>query len=262
MKPKRIIQGAIRAVHKFALSRQLPDQLGIYFHALSPEDHPKFKQVVEYFIEQGYAAVGPTGFFESSGRRLFLSFDDNFRSWHDLLPLLDELDVVATFYTNSGVFQDASTAEERRAYFDRLNYHGERITLTTSQLREIRAAGNVIGAHTHRHFDLGALPVDQAKKEIITSKKALEDVLGEEVSDFSFPFGMRRNFSEELRTFCLASGFQTVADATPGMQYAGQRKQQIHRSVWHFEKDFDYNLQNVLIDGSMFEKRTGRSAVG
>ena len=262
MKPKKLIQEFVRSGHKLVLTKPLPEQVAIYFHALDPSEHRAFRDAILYFQSQGFRSVDAREFVDGTGSRLFLSFDDNYRSWRDLMPLMGDLGVTATFYTNSGVFRDRSSDTDRTAYFDRLNYHGERITLTTEQLREIRAAGHTIGAHTHLHFDLGSISEDEARREIELSKTVLEEILGEQVPDFSFPFGMRRNFSAGLRRYCLDIGFETVADATPGMQFAGQKKSQIHRSVWHFEDDFDYNLQNVLIDGSFFERITGRSAVG
>ncbi len=262
MRPKRLVQAIIRGGHRVLLNKGLPDQIGIYFHALSSEEHGDLITVISHFLRLGYRCVPPREFVDGNGKRLFISFDDNYRSWHDLIPVLEQLAVSATFYTNSGVFSDTSSQNIQAEYFNRLNYHGERITLSTTQLVDLASAGHSIGAHTHLHYDLGSIPFKQAADEILRSKSVLEEITGQSVVDFSFPFGMRRNFSTELRQFCLANGFETVADATPGMQHAGQSKSQIHRSVWHFEKPFDYNLMNTMIDGSWFERVTGRSGVG
>ena len=70
---------------------------------------------------------------------------------------------------------------------------------------------------------LAALPAAEARKDIRTSKQLLEDLLGEEVTHFSYPYGMRRHFTENLRGFCRDIGFHTIANAIPGMQFVARR---------------------------------------
>jgi hypothetical protein len=73
---------------------------------------------------------------------------------------------------------------------------------------------------------------------------------------------MRRHFNRELRAYCQLIGFRTIANAIPCMQYAPSRPEALHRSVWHLEQPFEFNLANVCVDGRMFQTLTGRSAVG
>jgi len=82
------------------------------------------------------------------------------------------------------------------------------------------------------------------------------------VADFSYPFGLRKHFSSELRRYCHAVGFETVANAIPAMQFAISQADSIHRSPWFFEYPFNYNLDNICVDGRLFERLTARSAVG
>jgi peptidoglycan/xylan/chitin deacetylase (PgdA/CDA1 family) len=135
-------------------------------------------------------------------------------------------------------------------------------TLSTAELREIAAAGHTIGAHTHTHPVLTALPLAEAQTEIRICQEELGSILGRVPEHFAYPFGMRRHFSRPLRNYCRSIGFKTVANAIPGMQYARSQPDSLHRSVWFLERPLAFNLENVCVDGRLFTSLTGRSAVG
>ena len=255
-------QKVIRRLHIEWLSKPRPVRLAIYMHEVEGRMWPAFREMIEQFQGAGYRFVGPNEFLEGQGRRAFLSFDDNYRSFWTVLPLLEELGVVATFYVNTCVFRDRASEAEINAYFDRLHFLGERVPLSVQELCEIAAAGHVVGAHGHSHRALAALRPTEARAEIAISKRLLEDLIAQEVAHFSYPYGMRRHFSEDLRAFCRSIGFRTIANAIPGMQFARQRDGQIQRSVWRLDDPLQVNLDNLRTDGRLFECFTGRSAVG
>lgn len=259
---KRGLQGLIRKVHSVLLQRPLPDQLGIYFHALEHCQWDAFSDCVGFFRDQGYAFVDPQGLFQGGPqRRAFLSFDDNYRNWHQALDLFARLDVTVTFYVNSLPFRDLADSTAIEAYFDRLDYRGDRTPLSTNELCEISAAGHVVACHGHSHRNLNALPSDQRGPEIQGSKRILEDILGVSVEHFSYPFGMRRHFNEDLRRYCLEQGFKTVSNAIPAQQFKPQSPEKINRSSWDLDRDLTHNVTNIGIDGRLFEALTGRSPI-
>lgn len=259
---KTALQTGIRSLHALACDRGLPDRLGIYLHSLSPELYGAFREMADALREAGYRFVGPADFIDHGpGKRAFVSFDDNYRAWHRALPLFDELDLRATFYVNTCCFRDRADAAARSAYFDRLRFEGERETLSTGELREMAAAGHTIGAHTHAHHCLTALAHEEACCEIRTSKDVLEDLLGAPVVDFSYPYGMRRHFNEALREYCRSIGLTRIANGIPGMLHAEQRPEALHRTGWDLGRSLRHNLTTLSIDGRLFERLTGRSAV-
>lgn len=255
-------QSIIRRVHLELLSRPLPSRLAIYFHDVEPELRPAFRKMVEYLRSLEYRFVGPDAFLEAGDRVVFLSFDDNYRSWCEALPFFAELGLSATFYVNTCAFRDRARPGEIEAYFNRLHSQGQRISLSVAELRAIASAGHVVGAHGHSHRILSALPAAEAREDIAVSKRLLEDLLGEEVAHFSYPYGMRRHFNADLRAFCRSIGFRTVSNAIPGMQFARQRADEIQRSIWRLNVPIDVNLENLCADGRLFERLTGRSALG
>lgn len=258
----RIAQTAIMNIHRRWLSRPLPDRVAIYFHAVKPRQDKSFRRCIEFFLENGYAFVDAAGLCAPGfSKRIFLSFDDNFQSWCRLLDTLENLGVSVTFFVNTLPLRDIASPETTEAFFNRINYHGERVALSVGELLAIAEAGHVIGCHSHSHFVLSHLDRDSAEAEISGSKRILEALLKRPVVDFAYPFGMRRHFSNGLIRFCIESGFRTISTAISGLLYAEPRPTLIHRSSWDLDADLSYNLERLCIDGRFFERLTGRSAV-
>lgn len=255
----------IRQGHIRFASRDLPTQLAIYFHELDGHQIPAFRETLTYFSDQGYRFASPQEFVSSGmeEKLLFVSFDDNFKGWHEALGTMQTCDATATFYVNSGVFRDAASAQAISGFFDRIRYFGDRQTLSRDELCEISAQGHTIGCHTHTHPMLSLLPQTAWDDEILASKQALEDILGRAVDDFSFPFGMRRHFSPALRKYCSDIGFKTIATGISGQQHMTRIDPlEIHRSGWKFDLTLADNIANLKVDSRLYARLSGRSAVG
>jgi len=76
------------------------------------------------------------------------------------------------------------------------------------ELRRIRDAGMEVGSHGISHRSLSRIPIEQAKREILESKRELTDRLGRECRYFSFPFGSPYDYNDELIDFVRASGYR------------------------------------------------------
>jgi peptidoglycan/xylan/chitin deacetylase (PgdA/CDA1 family) len=258
-----IIQEGLRAFHVTLLNRGLRNHLAIYMHSLDRGDARRFREFAANFRELGYQFVGPDRFLQvDGGKCVYLSFDDNYRQWYECADLLSETGITATFYVNTSVLRDRTSQTEIADYYDRINHQGERVPLSTQELLALATAGHTIGSHTRSHRVLTALEPTEAREEIWSGKKELEDILGRPVEHFSYPFGMRRHFSKELRSYCLRIGFRTIANAIPAMQHAKQSSREIQRSSWRLDRTLAWNLEDLRADGRLFTKFTGRSAVG
>lgn len=262
---QKLIQQSVRAVHRSVFRRSLPNKLSLYLHSTAGwEQH--LDELLCFLGERGYAFTGPGEFLTAVGNTCFLSFDDNYRSWLRTLPIFERYQVHATFYVNSWPFRDRVSETDMRHYIKNCGLTNvvseQETTLSTVELREIAAAGHTIGAHTHTHPVLTALPQDTAREEIRICKEELASLLDRSPEHFAYPFGMRRHFSRSLRIYCRSIGFTTIANAIPCMQYAQSRLDSLHRSVWFLQQPLAFNLDNVCIDGRLFSFLTGRSAVG
>jgi peptidoglycan/xylan/chitin deacetylase (PgdA/CDA1 family) len=262
---RRAVRSTLRAVHAALLTKPLPDDLAIYFHELEPRHWAEFRDAIAALLAMGYRPVTPDGLIapRSGGKRLFVSFDDNFRNWHRALPLLSELRLTVTFYVNTLPFRDAASAAEVGAYFDRLGMSRDRHTLRRAELAELHAGGHTIGCHSHSHYVLARLPRSAWAAEIEGSRRVLEDITGAAVEHFAWPYGMRRHFSAALRAYCREIGFKTIANAIPGcQQVAGADPMNIFRTDWRLGQPLAHNLTNLRVDGRAYAALLGRSAIG
>ncbi|MBB4304786.1 peptidoglycan/xylan/chitin deacetylase (PgdA/CDA1 family) [Rhodobium orientis] len=262
---KQLVLSTLRAVHVPFQMRELPERVAIYFHDLEPTQFGKFSEAVGHFLDHGYRTVTAGEYTDpgASGKLLFVSFDDNFQSWHRALRPLDRLGATATFYVNTGVMRDEASASDIAAYFGRIRYQGASPTLSRQELKEIHDAGHAIGCHTHTHRRLPQIDRGEWANEIDRSKAYLEDFFGDEVVDFSYPYGMRRHFSESLKAYCSNIGFRTIATAISGLQLRSFRDPlTLHRTGWKFENSLERNLEDLRINGSLYAALTGRSLTG
>ena len=107
-----------------------------------------------------------------------VSFDDGLHDNHEqALPILRELGVPGTVYVSTGLIGQPNPwiAEGSRM-------------MTADELLDLRDAGWELGAHTVTHPDLSVLDLDDCLREIGDSRAALEELTGEPVRTFAYPF--------------------------------------------------------------------------
>ena len=81
-------------------------------------------------------------------------------------------------------------------------------TLTTAELTKLAQSEFIdIGAHTVTHPFLSVMSKDHQSAEIVGSRKKLENIIGNRVDTFSYPYG---NFSAETVGIDAAAGFVTA----------------------------------------------------
>lgn len=99
-----------------------------------------------------------------------ITFDDGWLSTYtNGLPVLDELDIKATFYVLSDSFTD-------------MQY------MSIDQVKSLRDRHHEIGSHTVSHPHLTSLDQENLDYEIVSSKKQLESKIGP-VDGFASPYG-------------------------------------------------------------------------
>jgi len=257
----RSVRRAIRWLHVKFASPGVPERVGLYLHELERSDWDSFQEMVEFFRRQDYSFATVEQYLDTDGgRKVLLSFDDNYRSWFEALDLFDQMDVKGIFYVNSLPLLERTIPEELDAYYDRLGFTGDRTPLRVEELREVAARGHTVGCHTHSHPVLADLNFGDACQEIRRSAELLSDVLAQDVRHFAYPYGMRRHFSEDLRQFCRHQRL-TVANGIPAMLHVRPIAQAIQRSPWLISESLKYNVANLCVAGHWFAAATGLSAV-
>ncbi len=131
------------------------------------------------------AAAGRSGRVDDlPDRAVVLTFDDSFADFaSEALPALQERRMVAT------VFVPTAFIGRRAGWLDDIG-EGHRTHLDESYLRAVHAAGIEFGAHSHTHPQLDRLrSPEHLTYEVLRPRQDLEDVLGDRVTTFAYPFG-------------------------------------------------------------------------
>ena len=136
-------------------------------------------------------------------RTLAITFDDGYKDIYEYaFPILKEYNLPATVFI--------IVNEVGREQNDRLNWE---------EIRQMQASGLItIGSHT-----LGPQPLIDIKSEeglrrqIIASKKLLEDKLGKEVYAFSYPEG---RFNAHIRDLVMEAGYKVAVSTSPGKKFS------------------------------------------
>jgi peptidoglycan/xylan/chitin deacetylase (PgdA/CDA1 family) len=118
-----------------------------------------------------------------------LSFDDgNVSDIEVALPALLERGLSATFFALAGRLDDASS----------LNAH---------DLRDLRAAGMVIGSHGWRHISWRGLGPRDEQRELVEARSVLEEACGADVTTAALPLG---RYDRAVLSSLRRRGYQTV----------------------------------------------------
>ena len=125
-----------------------------------------------------------------------LTFDDGLAdNLHTLVPLLDELQAVATVFVvprwNGTPHPDAPWA----------------CALTHDEVRKLAAAGVEIGSHSFEHRDLSTCSYEEALDDLTRSRQALEELLERPVTVAAYPYGRT---TPDAGRACRDAGFEAA----------------------------------------------------
>ena len=128
-------------------------------------------------------------------RKYFVwSFDDGVVQDRQIVPILREFGLAATFHLNSGLF-GAKT------------FIGHPPTVPHERLEAAEAKelydGFEIAAHTCTHRDLSACSAEDRRREIADDVAALSRLFDREITGFAYPYGRG---AEESRDALIAAG--------------------------------------------------------
>lgn len=142
-----------------------------------------------YLKSKGYESVNPITAItdamnapERNRKQVVLTFDDGYMDFMThAVPVLQKHGYAAMLMVVTDRIGGRNEWDEGRA---------EQVPLMgVSELREAHSSGIWIGSHSKTHPAMATLDAAVAKAEIVESKAKLEDLLGEPVPIFCFPYG-------------------------------------------------------------------------
>jgi peptidoglycan/xylan/chitin deacetylase (PgdA/CDA1 family) len=116
-----------------------------------------------------------------------IHFDDGTRSSYDIaLPILDAAGMKSTHFITTDYLKPTFPGY-----------------IKPNEVRDIRARGHEIGAHSRSHPDLTALSVEEARSEIAGSRQDLLALSISPISFFAYPFGA---YNAQVKQLVLEAG--------------------------------------------------------
>ena len=143
-----------------------------------------------------------TGLAKARGREVVVTFDDGDRSFLQYaLPILERYQIKSVNFVVWNFVEQQQHNSMNLKEVEALSHH----PLVT------------IGSHTLTHSPLRDVSIEQAKVEIVESKKKLEEALNKEIHYFCYPTG---SFNEEIMQLVQDAGyrlaFRTAAKHSKG----------------------------------------------
>lgn len=82
--------------------------------------------------------------------------------------------------------------------------------LNWQEINEMSGNNITFGGHTLNHPILSRIPLEEVKKEIIESKRIIEDKISRSVSAFAYPNGQPEDFNEGVKRILKETGYKVA----------------------------------------------------
>ncbi|MGO9138304.1 MAG: polysaccharide deacetylase family protein [Syntrophales bacterium] len=176
----------------------------LLYHSVKSQRRDIFETQINELLRVGCPVSAASHNLSADGHRhIAVTFDDGFRSVLDnALPVLIARAIPATMFIPTGYIgkKPGWIQNPQHEYADEA-------VLTEEQIRRLPNDLISIGSHSVNHPHLAKIGKDRAIKELIDSKKKLEEILKKEVSMLSLPYG---SFSEEVASMSKEAGYKRV----------------------------------------------------
>ena len=167
----------------------------IAFHSIRPNkgqdiyafDPDVFEEIVLYInTKYGFSDLDTVSQHiqnETPPKRQFLiSFDDGYRDNYEIvLPILEKYNIRGIFFILPQYIGKKNVWDRRaQVYLQHMNHH---------QLLDLSRRGHTIGSHGLTHNSFLKLSDKDLKKEFVQSKEMLEQLIGDKIEYFAYPYG-------------------------------------------------------------------------
>lgn len=207
----------------------------------------EFEAFVRFFAR--YFAVVPLSVLlqqlesgEDLRSRLAVTFDDGYHGNATIAaPILERYNQRACFFVTTGWI-----GTDYQPWWDEEKGIKTR-WMNWDHVRALRKAGHDIGSHTQTHPDLGVVAPEIARVEIGGGMARLDAELGERSGLFAYPFGGRKNMSEQNQTVVNQLGLRCCLSAYGGTVRPGDdplRLKRITISDW-FLSPYQFGFELV-----------------
>jgi peptidoglycan/xylan/chitin deacetylase (PgdA/CDA1 family) len=130
-----------------------------------------------------------------------VTFDDAFRSAGTVFPALDRLGVAKQIFVCTAYARDGAALAIPELGGDDPE---QLATMTWDELRAHADDGVTVSSHTVTHAHLTSLSDDELRRELVDSKRELEDELAGACRELAYPYG---EHDARVRQFARTAGY-------------------------------------------------------
>ena len=144
----------------------------------------QFENQMIYLKKKNFNTINFNNVNQKIKKKIIITFDDSYKDLIiNALPILKKYNFTATCFAVSDFLG-------RKNFWDlKKNNYIEKELMNKNDLREWISNGMTVGSHTHSHHDLTKLKKKEILNQLNKSKKNLEDIVGSEVVNLSYPYG-------------------------------------------------------------------------
>jgi peptidoglycan/xylan/chitin deacetylase (PgdA/CDA1 family) len=182
----------------------------IHYHTVEPE---VFRKHIE-FLSQHFSLLDLEELKKHVEKRtplqeksLFITFDDGWLSNYDLLPIFEEKKAPVTIFLTTSLIGTNKRPPPISNYQNSLDIGNiyetelERIMLNYEEIKEMSKIVN-FQSHGVHHIPATHISPDQLRWELLESKKIIEDISGNPVYAFAYPYNRASENEAKLVESC------------------------------------------------------------
>jgi peptidoglycan/xylan/chitin deacetylase (PgdA/CDA1 family) len=144
---------------------------------------------------------------EKSGKVFGITFDDGYaNNLEHALPVLQQTGFEATCYFVSHMLGQTNSWDADKGV-------SSKPLMNEAQLRQWADAGQEVGSHGALHLNYAQSSDDEVKADLLRSRERLQDLSGQTVSHFCYPFGA---FAPQHMAMVQAAGYDTATTTQRG----------------------------------------------
>ncbi len=199
-----MISYELRSMMYHALGKRVPSTFVILtYHSIQRSQMNRFRRQLDR-LRKYHPIFADEDICPGTGRHyVAVTFDDGYENLIDnAIPELEKRAIPAMIFIPTG-----SLGKTPGWITNPKNRNIDEPVMNDNQVRSIRSGLIKIGSHSVTHRDLTRLPEEEVMTELTDSRKYLEELLGEKVRSFAFPFGL---YNDTVLSLSRRAGYNKV----------------------------------------------------
>lgn len=162
---------------------------------------------------------------------IIITIDDGYKDNYTILfPTLKKFNMKAVIYFITGVDHNSWTVKS----------DGEKkfFLMNSEEVKDLHKSGLIeFGGHTLSHPSMIKLENEELLKEILKNKKHIEDIVGEKIISFAYPYGHN---SKRIQTLIKKAGYKYAVSTDSGTGIIDDNLYDIRRTAIDKTSIFDF----------------------